>query len=248
MTEKETDDKILSLLSRFTEQSTIWEGSSLGPATVVFDLANGYYCVGNASAEILLGKLRGVALKISNGLELVYPADRTVIFQQILPHARAFIENLSGVERRQLVFSFNVRVSDSNGSYLTLLLKSVIVDPTSDLTILTNAFDISGHHKDNVITYTIESNYTDSFAHQHAKLLFKASFYPKEKIIGLTDRESEVLHYICEGYSSKQIAGKLDVSIYTINNHRKSILRKTEQKTVSGMVKYALENGYAKQI
>lgn len=42
----------------------------------------------------------------------------------------------------------------------------------------------------------------------------------------LTAREKEILLLIREGYLSKEIAGKLNLSIYTVNNHRKNILAK----------------------
>jgi len=42
----------------------------------------------------------------------------------------------------------------------------------------------------------------------------------------LTDREKEVLLLIRQGLLSKEIAAKLNISIYTINNHRKNILTK----------------------
>ncbi len=249
MTGRENIDTILSFLTRFIEHSAIWEEAAFGPATFLFDLTNGYYCTGNTAAETLFGNPKGVPFSIAGCIERVYPADRELLFQYILPHARKFAGKLLRNRRKQVVFSFNIRVKDSDGNYMTLLLKSIIVeeDPASALVVLTNIFDITGHHKDNSVTYTIESNNADGLTGQVAKLLHKDSFHPKEKIAGLTERESEILHYICEGYSSKQIANKLGVSIYTINNHRKNILRKTGQSTVSGIVKYALEYGYKKQ-
>lgn len=43
----------------------------------------------------------------------------------------------------------------------------------------------------------------------------------------LTEREFEILKLISNGYASKQIAAKLNISINTVNNHRKNILFKT---------------------
>ena len=42
----------------------------------------------------------------------------------------------------------------------------------------------------------------------------------------LTGREREVLMLIRQGMLSKEIAARLGVSIYTVNNHRKNILAK----------------------
>ena len=42
----------------------------------------------------------------------------------------------------------------------------------------------------------------------------------------LTKREKEILLLIRQGFLSKEIASKLNLSIYTVNNHRKNILVK----------------------
>ena len=44
--------------------------------------------------------------------------------------------------------------------------------------------------------------------------------------MGLTEREQEVLHLIAEGYTDAAIGAELHISIYTAQNHVKSILRK----------------------
>ena len=42
----------------------------------------------------------------------------------------------------------------------------------------------------------------------------------------LTEREKEILLLIRQGFLSKEIASKLNLSIYTVHNHRKNILAK----------------------
>jgi DNA-binding CsgD family transcriptional regulator len=46
----------------------------------------------------------------------------------------------------------------------------------------------------------------------------------------LTNREKEILSCIAEGLSSKQIAGKLFISEFTVANHRKNMLAKNGRK------------------
>ena len=54
----------------------------------------------------------------------------------------------------------------------------------------------------------------------------------------LTKREQEVLAFIAEGWSTKQIAGKLFISINTVANHRRNMLRKTGARSSAEMVQY----------
>ena len=55
----------------------------------------------------------------------------------------------------------------------------------------------------------------------------------------LSDREREVLVLVAKGFSSKEIADKLCLSIHTVNSHRKSISQKTGIKSAAGLAAYA---------
>ena len=58
----------------------------------------------------------------------------------------------------------------------------------------------------------------------------------------LSQRELEVLKAISKGYTSKQVAEELHLSVHTVITHRKNITHKTGIKTVSGLTLYALLN------
>lgn len=57
----------------------------------------------------------------------------------------------------------------------------------------------------------------------------------------LTEREVEILRLIASEYSNAQIAGQLYISERTVETHRKNMLRKTKNKTIVGLLKYAME-------
>ena len=61
-----------------------------------------------------------------------------------------------------------------------------------------------------------------------------------EENYDLSDRESEVLVLVAQGNSSKEIADKLNISIHTVNTHRKNITHKTGIKSVAGLAVYAM--------
>ncbi len=46
----------------------------------------------------------------------------------------------------------------------------------------------------------------------------------------LTSREKEIYEWLIGGYATKEIAQKLSISIHTVSNHRKSILKKVRWK------------------
>jgi DNA-binding NarL/FixJ family response regulator len=56
----------------------------------------------------------------------------------------------------------------------------------------------------------------------------------------LSDRETDVLKLLVTGFSNKEIADKLFISIHTVISHRKNISIKTGIKSVSGLTIYAV--------
>lgn len=61
----------------------------------------------------------------------------------------------------------------------------------------------------------------------------------------LSDRELEVLILVAQGLSSKEIANKLNISVHTVNSHRKNITHKTGIKSVAGLAVYAMLHNLA---
>ena len=56
----------------------------------------------------------------------------------------------------------------------------------------------------------------------------------------LSDRETDVLVLVAKGLSSKEIANQLNISVHTVNSHRKNITHKTGIKSVAGLAVYAM--------
>lgn len=61
---------------------------------------------------------------------------------------------------------------------------------------------------------------------------------------GLSVREVNVLRLVVSGYTNKEIADQLSISLNTVLTHRKNITAKLGVKTVSGLTFYAIMNGY----
>ena len=59
----------------------------------------------------------------------------------------------------------------------------------------------------------------------------------------LTRRELQVLQLIADGRSTKEIAAILEVSVKTIETHRKQIMDKLGIRTIAGLTKYCIREG-----
>jgi DNA-binding NarL/FixJ family response regulator len=58
----------------------------------------------------------------------------------------------------------------------------------------------------------------------------------------LTKRELEIIRFICQGLSSQQMADRLFLSPFTIDTHRKNIIRKTGVSSLVELINFAHEN------
>jgi two-component system nitrate/nitrite response regulator NarL len=61
---------------------------------------------------------------------------------------------------------------------------------------------------------------------------------------GLFEREKEVLVYLAMGYSNRDIAELLAISVRTVESHRARLMRKLNIHTIAGLTRYALSKGY----
>jgi two-component system response regulator DegU len=101
-------------------------------------------------------------------------------------------------------------------------------------------------HSVNETGYYFESEVSEAMA----KLISNKTSTVKEDInfpgVQLTERELEVLELICRSKSSREIAELLSLSKKTVDNHRFSIMKKTDTKNVLSLTTYALRNNIIK--
>ena len=62
----------------------------------------------------------------------------------------------------------------------------------------------------------------------------------------LTTREHQIVKLIAEEYSNKEIANHLDISVGTVESHRKNIFYKLGTKNMAGAIHKAYQLGILK--
>lgn len=75
-----------------------------------------------------------------------------------------------------------------------------------------------------------------------APLLLDGFIANEKRSKELSAREREVLKLLAEGYSNKEIADFLSISIKTVETHRANIMRKHSFKNITELVLYAVRN------
>ncbi len=110
-----------------------------------------------------------------------------------------------------------------------------IVSKEGRVTEITDAFDQV--YKENE-TYFSKKIYNVMVAELgHEKLKSKLVYTP-------TTRETEVLGFLSDGFTSEEIADKMHLTKNTVDTIRKNILSKSGAKNVSNLVKISMQKGW----
>jgi two-component system, NarL family, response regulator NreC len=103
----------------------------------------------------------------------------------------------------------------------------------SELLQAIRAVASGGQYLDSALTARV----TAGFIGREGKKVSKSS-------ASLTDREADVLRLIASGYSNKEIAARLDLSVKTIEAHKANAMRKLGLNGRIDIVKYAVLQGW----
>lgn len=180
----------------------------------------------------------------SDGLELLSLLDHVTPHMVILD---IFMPNLRGIEAIHEIKAAHPDVKvliltmNKDKEYLYLALsegaKGYLLKEDADKELF-SAIEKVRQDKTYISPYFSEEVVDDlvQMGKGHTKAVFETD--------PLTPREREVLKLIAEGKSSKEIAHVLFISVFTVNNHRASIMEKLNLKKATDLVKYAIRKGY----
>ena len=59
----------------------------------------------------------------------------------------------------------------------------------------------------------------------------------------LTSRQAQVLQLIADGYSNKEMAAELGISVKTVEKHRQTVMNKLNLHETAGLTRYAISQG-----
>jgi len=79
--------------------------------------------------------------------------------------------------------------------------------------------------------------------HHRDKARANGDLKPKSGASILSSREMEVLQLVAEGHSNKEMAGRMGISIKTVEKHRHNVMEKLNIHDVAGLTRHAIENG-----
>ena len=63
----------------------------------------------------------------------------------------------------------------------------------------------------------------------------------------LSEREEEVMRLVAWGYTNKEVAGYLNISVKTVETHKTNLMEKLDLKGRADVVRYALRQGWLRE-
>ncbi|NLN32350.1 MAG: hypothetical protein GX159_01980 [Flavobacteriaceae bacterium] len=138
-------------------------------------------------------------------------------------------------------FSYDYRISTSSGEYKRVMQQVIplFYFPDGGARTLGIFTDISHLGIQGIPKLSfIGMNGAPSFYNYHERNGFK-----KAEAL-LSRRERKVLSEVIQGHSSSEIAQKLNLSIYTIQTHRKNILKKSGCSNLTELISKSIREGW----
>lgn len=180
------------------------------------------------------------------GFELLYrtmhPEDTPIIARLSEATIKAMDRIRNPKDLFELSLTVDYRMRKKSGKYIKVLRQTSVfeVDPQSGKVTSTFSLckDISSIKKSPTIGWQIHgtamSNVDLNGVHEY---MGRMHYHP-------SSREMDILHLMCEGKPSKQIASELGLSTLTVNTHRRNLLKRTGLKNTAELIKRAAEEGW----
>lgn len=216
----------------------------------IFHIGNFYYYIFNCSTaqvEYVSSSMQQILgypqeeFNVDNLIGLIHPEDISY-FLDFEQKVTAFFTSLPPEKVMKYKVSYDYRIKRSDGQYVRLLHQASTIqsdDSGAVIRVLGVHTDITKLKKENGSALSFiglegEPNYEEVS-------IGLAQGY--NKYVSLSKREKQILAHLAEGRTSKEIGQMLFISKFTVDRHRKNMLKKTNlNSTVELAVRSIQEN------
>ena len=179
---------------------------------------------------------------VSFVLDRYHPEDLNLFNEQIFSDRLKMLKKIPVNEHKDHIFSFNYRVKNGKGEFVNILQRNSFIqsdengNPLLSMGVITN---INHFKAENPIIQLLEK--VDAVTGITA-LVQKNTYYLREEDKIFSKREREILPYIADGLTSKQIAGRLFISEHTVINHKRNMQDKSDTQNSAGLINFAFRH------
>jgi DNA-binding CsgD family transcriptional regulator/PAS domain-containing protein len=238
------EQAITGILLRFEQLSVAM--NNITPLLFVIDYTKSQYLIMTNGCQIITGYRPEELLEggMAFLIDIFQKDDFRIYNENVFTTNANFLKLQPQSEHHKFIFSYNYRVRNKAGKYVPILQRgSYISSKETGLPLysLGMVMDISSFKKDRLIYHSIEK------IEEHSGIITKQivvenHFFPYAEDKLLSVHEIDILRYMAEGLSSKQIAVKFRIAENTVANHRKNMLKKTNTKNVAELVAFACKS------
>lgn len=179
--------------------------------------------------------------KIDFLLENIHPDD-LVYFINFENTVTKFFTNLPPDKVLKYKVRYDYRIKKIDGTYIRILQQVVTIQSDENgavIRVLGVHTDISHLKQNNGSTLSfIGFDGEPSYFDVEINTIFK----PSKEVF--TKREKQILKLISEGKSSAEIARTLCISKFTVDGHRKNLLKKSSSNNISELITKTFQNGW----
>jgi len=214
----------------------------------IFQVGDYFYYIVNVRKSVLemvspeMEKVLGYPLEnmtLDFLVSLMHPEDLPY-FLNFEVAVSKFMGSMTGDRLFKYKVQYDFRARKADGSYIKILHQYIVIQK-NDTDVLTFAVDtdITNLKKENkpMLSF-IGMDGEPSYHNVDVDNVFK----PTNHIF--TKREREIIKALASGMSSLEIAQSLNISRYTVDSHRKNMLKKTEAKSTNEVIQIAFKNGW----
>jgi DNA-binding CsgD family transcriptional regulator len=214
------------------------------PMIYILDYTTGKYLMMSNSANTIIGYRPEAFLEggINFTVDCYHPEHFEVFNKEIFPDRLKTLKKIPVEDHHKYVFSYNLVLRNSKKVFGNLLQRNIFLksdakgNPLISIGVVIN---IDHYHNSEPIVQTIEK--IDNVSNT-SELIFSSKYYLDHLDKLFSNREKDVLYYLAEGLTSKEIADKLFIAEGTVTIHRKSMLEKAGVTNVAALVAYAIRH------
>lgn len=162
------------------------------------------------------------------------------IYVNVTKNIWEFLLSLPPLQRKHYKTSVDFRIRNKSGAFIRVMQQNTALetDNKGNITLLLMMLtDISHLKKNNEMTAAIISTENDGY------LVWDATDTHLKSQVAFSKREREIIKFLAEGFSTRQIAERLSLSEFTVSTHRRNMLEKTNVQNARALVKYAISHG-----
>lgn len=223
---EQDEDLILSHL-KFAEQLFPTSGISLCP------ISHPKLRYHSESCEHIFGypHKKLMQMSLAEFYELVHPEDLAALQQ-----CYAFIGAQKADDPEKQRYSIYYRVRNSDGVYVAIRNDQVALRLRENSYLFLLVYNLIDKEEK---FYHVK---LDIFRKVNGNFLKIDSYNPQQGKKEITPRQNDIVTLVKKGFSNREIADKLGISVYTVKNHKQMLFRKISVKSSIEMVNYVEKN------